>query len=67
MADLLHDAAFTSYIGQQYGCYALTDGVVLSQIIDSELGPELERTFNESQSNNFRNRYFNQSMQVGGG
>ncbi|MDD7342769.1 MAG: outer membrane beta-barrel protein [Bacteroidales bacterium] len=65
MADLLHDAAFTSYIGQQYGCYALTDGVVLSQIIDSELGPELERTFNESQSNNFRNRYFNQSMQVG--
>lgn len=63
--DLLRDRNFTDYVAGYYGSYALTDGVLLSQIVASELGPEIDRTFNERLSNDFRNRYFNQSMDFG--
>ncbi len=63
--DLLSDRNFTDYVAGYYGSYALTDGILLSQIVGSELGTEVERTFNERLSNDFRNRYFNQSMDFG--
>lgn len=65
MLDVLLDKNMRDYIKMNYGNYALTDGVMLSQLLEYELGPELERTFNERLSNRFRNTYFNQSFELG--
>ena len=52
-------------IADTYGNYALQDGVLLSEIIDVELGDEIDRIFNEDLSNDFRNKFFNQEFQIG--
>ena len=52
-------------ISETYGAYALQDRALLSEIVDLELGEEIDRIFNESQSNNFRNKFFNQEFQLG--
>ncbi len=65
MWNLLHDSNITNYVAGQYGSYALTDAVVLAQLLDFDLGPELERAINENQSNQFRNTYYDQAFEVG--
>ena len=65
MVDLLSDQNMRNYFETQYGSYALVDGQLLSQIINYDLGEELERVLNESQSNRFRNTYYNQSFELG--
>lgn len=65
MVDMLRDPNFREYIKTNYSDYALTDGAVLSQLLEYDLGAEMERVFNESLSNQFRNTYFNQSWEVG--
>lgn len=66
MASMMSDAGFRSLVRAYYGNDALTtSGVVLASILDYELGPELERTFNESLSNRFSNTYYDQAVQVG--
>ncbi len=65
MAWLLGNQAFTQYVASNYGSYALIDATLLAPIIASELGDEIGRTFNEDQSNRFRNTYFNQGFEVG--
>ena len=63
--DFLSDPNARTYITSQYGAYALTDGQLLSQILESELGNDYSSTLNEDQSNQFRNTYFNQSLEFG--
>ena len=65
MIDIATNPTLRSMIADQYGNYALQDGQLLSEIIDVELGEELDRVFNENQSNNFRNKFFNQDFQIG--
>ncbi len=65
MAEMVSDPNFRNYVRNEYGDDALTDGLMLANIINFDLGPELERTFNESLSNRFRNAYYDQSLQVG--
>ncbi|MDO4510351.1 MAG: TonB-dependent receptor [Bacteroidales bacterium] len=65
MLDMLSDPNMRRYFSSQYGSYALVDGMLLSQIIQYDLGPEIERVLNENQSNRFRNTYYNQSFEVG--
>lgn len=48
-----------------YGSEILTDRALLSEVADYELGDEISRALNEQQSNRFRNKYFNQSFEVG--
>lgn len=65
MYDLLADRNMRNYFSSQYGSYALVDGQLLSQLIQFDLAPEIERALNERQSNRFRNTYYNQSFEVG--
>jgi len=65
MVDMVLNPTMRNMIRNTYGTYALQDGLLLSEIIDVELGDEIERTFNENQSNNFRNNFFNQEFQIG--
>lgn len=65
MVDLVLNPTMRRMLQDRYGSYALQDGALLSEIIDIELGDEVERTFNESLSNNFRNTFFNQEFQLG--
>ena len=65
MLDIATNPTMRSMIAQSYGNYALQDASLLSEIIDVELGPELDRIFNENQSNDFRNKFFNQDFQLG--
>ena len=65
MLDIATNPTMRSMIAQTYGNYALQDAALLSEIIDVELGPELDRIFNENQSNDFRNKFFNQDIQLG--
>ena len=63
--DLLTDPNMRSYFSSRYGSYSLMDVNLLSQLVDYELGPDIERVLNESQSNDFRNTYYNQSFEIG--
>ncbi len=65
MLDIVTNPTLRDMIGDTYGGYALQDGELLSEIIDIELGDELNRIFNEQQSNDFRNQFFNQDFQLG--
>ncbi len=65
MFDMLRDQNFRDYISTNYSDYALTDGAVLSQLLEYDLGPEMNRILNEDQSNQFRNTFFNQSFEFG--
>lgn len=65
LLDVLADPNMRRYLSANYGNDVLTDGLLLADILQSELGPEISRTFNETLSNSFRNRYFDQSFQVG--
>ena len=65
MMDLVLNPTTRAMIQDTYGAYALQDGELLSEIIDVELGDELNRVFNEKLSNNFRNQFFNQDIQIG--
>ncbi len=65
MLDMATNPTLRSMIADQYGNYALQDAALLSEIVDVELGEELDRIFNENQSNNFRNKFFNQDFQIG--
>ena len=65
MMDLVLNPTTRAMIQDTYGAYALQDGELLSEIIDVELGDELSRVFNEKLSNNFRNQFFNQDIQIG--
>lgn len=65
MLDVVRDPNMRRYLKSNYGDAPLTDGLVLADILDLELGSEIARTFNERLSNSFRNRYFDQSFQVG--
>ena len=65
MLDFATNPTLRSMIASTYGTYALQDGALLSEIIDVELGDELDRIFNEEQSNDFRNKFFNQDFQIG--
>ena len=65
MLDFATNPTLRTMIADTYGKYALQDGNLLSEIIDVELGEELDRIFNESQSNDFRNKFFNQDFQLG--
>ncbi len=63
--DVLTDQNLRNYFSTQYGSYALVDGQLLTQLINYDLGQDIERVLNESQSNRFRNTYYNQSFEVG--
>lgn len=65
MGNLYFDPAFRSYIANTYGRSMLSDGMILSSIIDSELGEGMTSIFNDDLSNQFRNTYFNQAIEVG--
>ena len=65
MLQLLGDPNFRSYIADEYGDYALTDGMMLANIVNFDLGTEEDRVFNENLSNQFRNTFFNQSFELG--
>ena len=65
IASLLTNCDFRQYLAEQYGSCVLTDATMLTQALDNEVGSELERVFNERLSNDFSNRYFNQSMEFG--
>lgn len=65
MLDMATNRTLREMISETYGAYALQDGALLSEIIEVELGEELDRIFNENQSNDFRNKYFNQDFQIG--
>ena len=65
MLDMATNPVLRRMIASTYGGYALQDGALLSEIIDVELGPELDRIFNERLSNDFRNKFFNQDFQIG--
>ena len=65
MLDVATNTTLRNMIADTYGTYALQDGHLLSQIIDIELGDEIDRMFNELQSNDFRNQFFNQDFQIG--
>ena len=65
LQEVIYSPALRSKIGAEYGDYVLNDGQLLSQILDLELGPELRRDFNERLSNSFRNKFFDQSFQLG--
>ncbi len=65
MVDMVLNPTMRKMISDTYGDYALLDGKLLSEIVDIELGPEMDRIFNENQSNDFRNKFFNQEFQVG--
>ena len=65
MLDFATNPTLRSMIADSYGTYALQDGQLLSEIIDVELGDEVDRIFNELQSNDFRNKFFNQDFQFG--
>ncbi len=49
----------------EYGSTITNDPILLEQVAGQELGPELSRIFNERLSNSFRNKFFDQSFQVG--
>lgn len=57
--------ALFNYIAGEYGDFAFTDGTMLANIIDFEMAPEMGRIFNEKLSNQFRNTFFNQSIEIG--
>lgn len=63
--EVVYNPAIRSKIAADYGDYVLNDGQLLSQILDLELGPELSRDFNERLSNSFRNKFLDQSFQLG--
>ena len=65
MVDIALNPTLRKAISDTYGTYALQDASLLSEIIDIELGDEIDRTFNEKLSNNFRNQFFNQDFQIG--
>ncbi len=65
MMDVVLNPTMRAMIKDKYGDYALLDGALLSDIIDIELGDEVERSFNERLSNNFKNQFFNQEFQLG--
>ena len=65
MMGLVLNPTMRKMISDTYGAYALQDGMLLSEIIDVELGDELSRVFNEDLSNDFRNQFFNQEFQIG--
>ena len=65
MIDVVLNPTLRAMIKDKYGDYALLDGALLSDIIDIELGDEVERSFNERLSNNFKNQFFNQEFQLG--
>lgn len=65
MMDVVLNPTLRAMIKDKYGDYALLDGALLSDIIDIELGDEVERSFNERLSNNFKNQFFNQEFQLG--
>ena len=65
MMDVVLNPTLRAMIKDEYGDYALLDGALLSDIIDIELGDEVERSFNERLSNNFKNQFFNQEFQLG--
>ena len=65
LQEVIYSPALRSKIAADYGDYVLNDGQLLSQILDLELGPELRRDFNERLSNSFRNKFFDQSFQLG--
>ncbi len=59
------DEGMRNMIAGKYGARTLNDNNLLAEIVAMELGPELERLFNDRLSNSFRNRFFDQSFQVG--
>ena len=65
MMDIVLNPTMRRMISNTYGDYALQDATLLSEIIDIELGDEVNRSFNERLSNNFRNTFFNQEFQIG--
>ncbi|MBR5640034.1 MAG: outer membrane beta-barrel protein [Muribaculaceae bacterium] len=65
MMGIVLNPTMRAMINNTYGAYALQDGALLSEIIDVELGDELDRVFNENLSNDFRNQFFNQDFQIG--
>ena len=65
MQEVLYSPALRSKIAGDYGDYVLTDNQLMAQILETELGPELSRDFNERLSNSFRNKFLDQSFQLG--
>lgn len=60
-----YDPNVRQAVAEHYGSDVLMDLPMLSNILDYELGDEIERTFNEKLSNRFRNNSLNQSLEVG--
>ena len=52
-------------LAEEYGTDVLRDPLLLAEVVEDALGPELSRAFNERLSNDFRNTYYNQSFQLG--
>lgn len=60
-----NDVNVREAMASKYGFDVLNNLPLLSNLLDYELGDVIQRTFNEQQSNRFRNNYFNQSFEVG--
>ncbi|MBR1881764.1 MAG: TonB-dependent receptor [Muribaculaceae bacterium] len=65
MWNLMGNESVREMIAERYAPTILGDNALLAQAIEQELGPELSRAFNERLSNSFRNKFFDQSFQVG--
>lgn len=61
LAAALRDVNFRKAISDKYSPLALTDYNILADILESEIGQDL----NTSQSSQFRNNYFTQTYQLG--
>lgn len=60
-----YDPNVRQAVADYYGSEVLYDLPLLSNILDYELGDDIERIFNENLSNRFRNNSLNQSVEVG--
>jgi len=60
-----YDPNVRQAVAENYGSEVLTDLPMLSNILDYELGDEIERIFNEGLSNRFRNNSLNQHLEIG--
>ncbi|MBR5102259.1 MAG: outer membrane beta-barrel protein, partial [Muribaculaceae bacterium] len=63
--DLLNNESIQQYYGDTYGTLPLTSKSMMAQLINFDIGNEIERIFNEKLSNRFRNTFFNQSFELG--
>ncbi|MCQ2287472.1 MAG: outer membrane beta-barrel protein [Muribaculaceae bacterium] len=60
-----YDPNVRQAVAEHYGSDVLYDLPMLSNILDYELGADIERAFNEQLSNRFRNNWLNNSIEVG--